>query len=425
MHKDLIILILNALAYLLSFFFFYLPKRKLNVGLLVLLILVISHIGAIFYYNVLDILGVDLNITLLPFVYLYITTIMCLYPFLKRDGISAIDVRGNEKFIKYMSILIVLINIEPFFENIYLLFYSSGKDIGYIYEQRINGELDVYSFIGNKLLVASGYVKIFTTFVFFYSFTKKGFSKVLQFGLGIALINNLLIGINTGARGVILILLLLYFCCFLMMFSLFAKKIVNRFYKILLALSIPLVIFFSIITLGRYNSGTTNKSLEGWLLLYVSEGPIKFNNEILNAENNTNGDVNLCYLKEMLGLKTYTTYQERDEHYLAKNGRRVEVFYTFIGDFVSDFGLTMTLVLSFFLCLICMKLYKKSDKIPIDSFLFLLFIIHLYSVGFASNVYRAYSQQKSIFILLVIMMILAINRYNYVLRIKKEADGKP
>ncbi len=305
---------------------------------------------------------------------------MCLYPFLKRDGISAIDVRGNEKFIKYMSILIVLINIEPFFENIYLLFYSSGKDIGYIYEQRINGELDVYSFIGNKLLVASGYVKIFTTFVFFYSFTKKGFSKVLQFGLGIALINNLLIGINTGARGVILILLLLYFCCFLMMFSLFAKKIVNRFYKILLALSIPLVIFFSIITLGRYNSGTTNKSLEGWLLLYVSEGPIKFNNEMWNAEHNTNGDVNLCYLKEMLGLKTYTTYQERDEHYLAKNGRRVEVFYTFIGDFVSDFGLTMTFVLSFFLCLICMKLYKKSDKIPIDSFLFLLFIIHLSSI---------------------------------------------
>lgn len=409
MDSNVIILIFDAILYLATLIYWYNRKGWRNVGVFVWLVMTFSHVGAIFYNEVLVMLGGIIEINVISLVYLYISIMLSLYPYLSNDGIKKFNIGGNEKLIKVFSWFVIVLNIEPLLENIYLLFHSSNVDYGEIYADKFNGELEVYSFIGEKLVRWVGYFRIFITVSFFYFCTKKG-NRYLKLGLGLVLINFLITGVNKSSRGDIMVMLFLYFCCFLMMYSLFEKEFLKKIRKLALVLLIPSFVCFMAITIARYNYGSSNKTLIGWLLLYSSEGPIKFSNEMWEGEHNTNGDVNLCFLKDMIGLKTYTTYLERDEYYLAKNGRRIEVFYTYIGDFVSDFGIWGGFIVSIGLSLFSFILYNRNKAMSFSNFIPLLILIHLYSIGFASNLYRSYTMQKCVFISLLIAIGLSINQ---------------
>lgn len=402
------LLIADIILYMLTLIY-WIKRKKINVGTFILSIMTISHLGAFFYYDVLSSFGTLIHIEITPLIYLYTTILICLYPFLSHNSIRNINTNGNMQLIEALSLFIIIISIEPFLENILLLLKSSNVDYSDVYRDRMDGELQNYSFIGTKLMGWSFHFRIFAVTAFFYFCTKEKQYKYIKLGLGGVLLNYLLTGINNGSRGDLMALTFLYLCCFLLLYSSFPRKFIFQIRKIFLIMLIPVTLLFVTITLDRFNSSTnSNRTLAGWLLLYSSEGPIKFCNEMWDGEHNTNGDVNMNFLKDMLGLKTYKTYEERDSHYLAKNGRRIEVFYTFIGDFVSDFGIFWTFILCLCLMLICIKLYSHNNTIKFSSVMLLLYFAHLYSIGFASNLYRSYNQQKSVFITLIIFFILNI-----------------
>lgn len=412
MEIEQILLIIDAILYILTLLYWVRKKKKINVGIFILSVMTLSHVGAFFYYNILSSLGLIIHINTIPLAYLYVIILICLYPFLSRDGIRSIKVNGEMKIITFLSLFVIILNIEPFIENILLLLHSSNIDYGNVYSARMENDLQIYSFIGKRFMRWSTYFRIFTVVAFFYFCTKEKQYGYLKLGLGCVLLNYLLMGINKGSRGDIMFMLFLYVCCFLLMYPSFPKTFILRIRKIFWVLFIPMVMFFAAITIDRYNSGTSNKTLLGWILLYSSEGPINFCNEMWNGKHNTNGDVNLNFVKDVLGLKTYTTYEDRDDHYLAKNGRRIEVFYTFIGDFVSDFGIYGAFILCLCLAWLCLKLYSSKMEISFTSIMFLLYIAHLFSIGFASNVYRAYILQKGFFVTLLIALVLNIQLKN-------------
>ena len=55
---------IDAMLYVLTSIYFIWKKKTINVGIFILLIMTISHVGAIFYYTVLNSLGVAMNITM-------------------------------------------------------------------------------------------------------------------------------------------------------------------------------------------------------------------------------------------------------------------------------------------------------------------------------------------------------------------------
>lgn len=89
MDKNQIIILADALTYLLTFIYWLVKLKRLNVGLIILAIMAISHIGAVFYYAVQVELGLfHGDIQILPFIYLYLLIMICLLPFLQHKGIK-------------------------------------------------------------------------------------------------------------------------------------------------------------------------------------------------------------------------------------------------------------------------------------------------------------------------------------------------
>ena len=333
---------------------------------------------------------------------------LCLLPFLQYDGVKRVNVEGCETLTLLFTILIIIINIEPFLENLNIS-RSSNSEYSEIYDDMRDGNLEIYTRIGKTLMGWANHFRLFTPVLFFYYLTKDSFNKYILWGLVMSMINLLLYWINIGTRGGIVTQFLLFIMTYILFLPLIPYKIISLIKKYSLFVFIPAFLFFVGVTVSRYNAKSNpNKSLVGWLLLYSSEGPIKFNSEMWIGEHNTKGDVNANFIKDILGMKTYTTYEDRDEHYLAKNGRRIEVFYTYVGDFVSDFGYVGGIIICILLYFITKGIMKKEGIVPLQNFIIILYIAHTYSIGFASNVYRSYNLQKGTFYMLIVFCIFCM-----------------
>lgn len=411
MDNNQIIILIDALVYVLTFIYWAVKLRKLNVGLILLAIMTFSHVGAIFYYTIVRELGLlPADIKVLPFVYLYVSIMLCLLPFLKYKGAKQVDDSYCKNLITFLTFFVIAVNIEPFFENLNLL-RSSGEDYSELYEDMRDGELDLYSSIGKTLAGWSNHFRLIVPILFFYHLTKSGVNWKCVIGLGMCMVNMILYWVNMGTRGGIVSQMFMYILAFILFVPVMSRNTVSKIKKVFLVGAIPCVILFVSITFSRYNSKVNpNKSLIGWLLLYTSEGPIKFNTEMWDGPHNTNGDVNTNFLKDLVGLKTYTSFEERDDHYMAKNGRRIEVFYTYVGDFISDYSYVGGIVICLFLYGMERKLMKKNGIMPFHYFVLLLFVAHLYSIGFASNIYRSYGMQKGLFYMLIILLMFDVQQ---------------
>lgn len=418
MDKNQIIILADALVYLLTFIYWLVRLKKLNVGLIILAIMTISHIGAVFYYTIQVELGLFYgNIQILPFIYLYLLIMLCLFPFLQYKGVKGVDIRGCETLVTNFTIFIIILNLEPFLENLNLL-RSSRTEYSDLYESMRDGELDIYTGLGKRLMQWCNYFRLLVPVLFFYYLGRQKVNKRFIWGLGMCLVNMVLFGVNMGTRGGILSQFLMYIIAFVLFMPIIPKSRIKKIEKSFLIGFIPCIIVFSGITISRYNSKDTDKSLIGWLLLYSSEGPIRFNTQMWDGPHNTNGDVNANLIKDLLGMKTYITYEDRDTHYLSKNGRRIEVFYTYIGDFISDFSYLGGGLICLIFFILERKLLRKNGVIPIHYFIFLLFFSHLYSIGFASNIYRSYGMQRGVLYMGILYCLFAFSKNNSTIKNK-------
>lgn len=75
-----------------------------------------------------------------------------------------------------------------------------------------------------------------------------------------------------------------------------------------------------------------------------------------------NGDNTISIFKEILGFDTFTDIDEKRDFYLMKGGAPTNIFYTMIGDFVYDFGLIVTGIVSIIIAILINMYFKYIIK---------------------------------------------------------------
>lgn len=406
---QLVYLVLDSLVYLLTFFYFLGKAKGFTIGSILLLIFAVSHICGIPYYLIFKSLGEYIDVKPIAYIFLFAMTMLTIYPLLNFHGVKYIKMKGLEPYVRYFVIFIFIISLLPLFENIEFFIRNGGSssDFGELYQMKREGTIQIYSKLGSRFMWIAGMFKIVILGTLFYYIRFYSKRKMLVWMLIIIEVNYLLNGINLGSRGAIASTLLMFVSCYLLLNLFYTQTMKRKLARYFLIVAIPALLLISLMTSSRYNAMNTSVTFTGWVVRYLGEGPVNFSTLMWDGKHNTNGDVNLNYFKSLLGMKTYKTYDERDEHYLNLNGRRIEIFYTYIGDFLSDFGYAGCVIVCLLVFLIIKLLLKKQrGAISFENYIIAIIFLNLYVLGFASNVYRSYNMQMNIVVTLICVLAL-------------------
>jgi oligosaccharide repeat unit polymerase len=399
------LLIANSCLYFFATFFYYKKKRSLDLGFFLLAVFFLSSLGSCWYYTYYVASHSYTNLSLIGFIYLFGLIIVCLLPILKQNMSAVRFIRTYEvsEFLTVCSFIFVFASIIPFFQLVSKISFGSiGLSLGKMYEANEDTANLLFSGAGK---ISFAVIRRFTDVILVlwgYQLTLQKKNYFLLFGLSISLLTFLLFGFLSGSRGGILFNIVGVFSVFLILKNVFDKRIIKHITRWGLISMIGVASLFILISTSRFDyalseSGDSESSLLRWISQYLGEGMMRFNHTIWNLNTYMNGVQNFNYFLDLFGLVSFSNYDNLINYYGMKLQTPVDVFYTFIGDFVIDFGILGALIF----CLIIYWLLKKTmnfrkGAIEIWQLIILVQFCHLFFFGFASNVYRGYYIQESL-----------------------------
>lgn len=289
------------------------------------------------------------EITLFPFIYLFISLYITSYPLRKYSTSNITHIVGPSKILIYtvcgIYIVAALIHfpetISKFSNGIFLILYSDGTSELY------NSSLENAAKSGT-----GGITNIFAIFseafftigilILFYLLTKRKFNKILVILLILSLLSGIMGYISMGQRGGVFAriatILITYFA-----FKRFLPDKVNKVLKkVLLILSILIIIPIVAMTISRFS--TTDSNPISSTYYYIGQENLYFNSYGLDNNGIRYGDRTIPLFKQMVGLDAPNNFIERRSKYpnLKIND---EVFVSYIGDFTLDYGPFLAMVI--------------------------------------------------------------------------------
>lgn len=360
--QELTVLYINAIIWLITLIYWW-RRKKNNVGVVILaLYAAIACVSCHLFQNPesTDEFG---TISIFPFIYLYVTITMLIYPLFRMDynNISVFRLpsqgvmNGICIYIIVCAIYQLIVALPEIQTGLSLMLVDNSNAVeAYIdttdanlSKQSLSG---VFNFLG--FFVTTG-VNFSILFFFMYLLYPKK-NKWILYGMIIAVLSNPIISLAGGSREkvvtTILIFLLMYF--FLRpLLPYKTKRIINVGAVFITSL---LLLFFFIISMGRARGNTDN------LLLgfesYFGQSFLVFDNDCLYAKGTREGNVVSPLINVLLGGQTYSQMELRNKYAFLgiDNGR----FYTFVGDFVLDYGPIIAFVILFVLAIF---FYKKLN----------------------------------------------------------------
>lgn len=403
MNKELLFVILNAVLYNTAFIYAYIKNKDFNIGVYILLIWAIASLFTIYYFTSGFMYNFSHHITILPFIYLFLLTMIFFKPILQFKSNLLNGLIYNNTIVSVLSIFIALISIELFLENINMtinIIARGGQGFAANYELRSdnNKSFEYLSVFGSRMNYIANWFNGITPILLFVNLSKSKINKYIIFGLIIAVLNPMLISMNLGSRFVIITNTLYLIFLYLVFKNLLAPR--TKHIIIIYSGIIFMIVFLGIIliTYFRYSGMSTDLSMLDWISLYIGESFVNFNADMWYVKHFTNGDNSFFLYKYILGLYDYS---ERQFSLLAPiTGIRMHVFYTFIGDFFVDMGAYMTSVFVIISSLIFTNVLKISRIVPLHKIILLGMIGKVCVVGFTYFTYLN-GQIETIFTILI------------------------
>lgn len=395
-------------------------RYKAKTSIYILLVWILSAISAYFFYEATNGVVRDYSrITLIPFIYLFVTLTISIYPIYKYDhteywGYSYSS--KQHKILVNVALLSFLCSILPFIENILRLPISFGNAdvLSDMYDDRGN----YLSFLGSKFQLLCDYLSLISPIILFYLLSLNKKSWKLIGGCLCVVLNECLFSFNTGGRSGLVQNLFYLFIVYSIMEKNIDYKVKKKINYIGLLIISFLIIIVLLVTISRYNSsGSDTGNIFTWLALYAGEGPLNFNNDMWYVTKSTNGDNTFVALRWLLGITDVNSVQD---NWLANQrlGIRGNVFYTYVGFIFADYNLVGTILfLSLIVILLLTKIKTKGNKFPIHN----IFYIALWSrVLFSGTTFYSYMNIRSNFVLLYTLLFCIYFEYNYANRSAKK-----
>lgn len=361
-----VLLVFNALLWSITFLLYQRKKKRFGVGSGILLLYTCVSVIGIHVYNSPYASRMFNDLTIFPFIYLYVMINIVLFPIMYIESKKVIKIKHPTSLLfNVVVIIIIILSLYDIVDVFYNL--SSGVILLFVDEsygreayQNIldktqyssDSSIDVLGVMSN---VAKG---ISPPFMLYYLVLEKK-NKCLFIGLVISSLVMPLYAISVGSRWILAIFLFNMLFGYLFINKFMSNKNKNRMRVFALSFGILLLVPFYLVTYSR-SLGDFKKSMFS-IERYISEGFIRFNNYGLDAGGCRNGDYTTVLFKEFLTLKPAKTYIDRVDRY-SKMKINESVFYTYVGDFTLDYGPIFAFVIFLFTSFVYLIVFQVKNN---------------------------------------------------------------
>lgn len=371
--EEYILPCINAMLYV--FLLAFAIMRRHGILIMISTIwLLCAIIGVV--YSLLPLTEANNDLTIAPYVYLFILFFIGLLPISMLRPIDGKELKVvyNEGIVYGIVVILAVCSFIPLVESIIQIAFSGLDNLASIYEERPD-DFDTrayFTFIGRFFYSVEEYFEFLTpTFFFVYVTMFKEKEKWIVLGLVMALLNPLFNNLANGQRyyAAVFVYMVLY------NYLLFYKMIDERQRKILGQLSLIvggiLGLLFISISLNRTSNGTEELGAAYQFVRYMGESMYNFNTDCYWITDYVGGEHSLKGLYSYLGISNTTIEDQTSLLNIVSNH-----FYTYIGAFVMDFGLIPSFIILSFLAFLFYYIISRLDK---EVNIGILIIISLYA----------------------------------------------
>lgn len=392
MRESSIYLILYSFAWFVSFVLYYKKVKRIGVGGYVILLNFGLSIISLFLYNDEESLSKFNNLTLLPFIYLFVVSRIVLSPLYSYDIKGATNLVGaNPTFIMVFSIIYIasaIISVPNTISNFstgiskMLIDDMAGADL---YMESLDSVEQTGSGISNLGSILSGAFSGVAFVFFFYYLSQKKRNRIMIYLLLVCLFAGAVGSIAVGQRGGLVEDLNKFVISYLL-FRPFLPEQINKITKrILLVAALLAIVPLSLLTISRF--GQSGGNVGSSVTYYAGQSALYFDNYGLDDNGIRYGDRTFPLFKRMFGFSNVPKnfYDRRNKYpHLKIND---EVFCTYVGDWTIDFGPIAAFILLVMISVIFSKsTYIRGGKVKLHQ----LILLHLLVVVCTQGVFKLY-----------------------------------
>ena len=336
-----ILLVFNALLWLVTFFIYQKRRKYFGVGSGIILLYTIIAVVDIHLYHNPYTLGLFKDLSLIPYLYLYSMIMLACLPIFILDKSNIEYIQPPRLLtLNVISVILIIVSflgvsdiLSGLSNGIYMLMMDSDygramyQETSENFLMKTTSNMDILSIIGN---LGREIIPLFL--VYYLTLIKR--NRYILLGLIIGSLISPLYAISIGGRTVAVLFFLKILFLFLFLRRFMVDRLKQHIIYIISVLLFLLIIPFVALTISRAE-GDFNR-VAYTVERYSSESFLNFNNWGLDANGCRYGDRTIVLIKELLGLEPAKYYTTRLSKYSSMNMDE-SVFYTFVGEFTLDY----------------------------------------------------------------------------------------
>ncbi len=386
------ILFFNILMWI-SFLVFYKNKNgRFTLGYVIILLYVgVSFASAYAFNSEYAPLDFKKDLSIFSFLFLFLMIFISLIPIisLKEKKIKYLCIpesKWNDYFCLIMGIFSLLAILQSFssvMDGLSILFSGSDSLVD-LYQDSKEERMSRENFSGsiNIIGIFSNIARQIGPLLLYGYLLQKKRKTIVLFALACICIQGVVSGIATANRATItsslfpIVMLYFFFKPFI------DKPLLLKIKKVFFVFFGLVVLIMAVITLARFGSTSSRYSLDYSIAKYIGEGPIVFDNYCVTSNMTREGYFVSPLLNVLAGKKSLSENEKR-----FKFGKMEVVnsrFYTFVGDYVLDYGVIVSFFIFIFVSLFAFFYLKHKDGLTYDQLIILYIIFR-----FCSSFYQA------------------------------------